>query len=385
MSHDLKAPEKVLFCEAGAHGGSVKRLINLLDNIDTTKFSPAVYTYFKTSKAQELLRHPKCQKVQTLGLSSFPSDDVMVKIGAFPVPTFLGLRYFLGAVKMILTFRPTVIYLNNTPFCHLPMIIAAMIFGKKMICHMRDSITLTKSEQWAVKKISKLVVLSESHKNFYGKQGVSDEKMVVIYNGIDLKKFDEAALKDVVVAQQNNTMLAFVGVLSSRKRQNDALAVLGKLLPEFPDLTVLFIGDGPDRETLEKTIKAQGLEKNALLVGMVPNVAPYLKKCQLGLMLSDREGMPNVILEYMAAAIPVITSDLPGVAEMVPDGKSGIIVPAGDVEKIAEVLRQLLGSKELCVKMGAAGRMALEAGRFSVSRELQEIDNIILGMRLEHG
>lgn len=372
--------KKVLFCEAGVHGGSVKRLINLLDNIDMTKFLPSVCTYFQSSKAEKLLQHPCCDRVQTLGLTSFPAGDVLVKIAGFPVPTFLGLRYFMCSLKMVLAVRPDVIYLNNTPFCHLPMIMAAMLFGKKLICHMRDSIVLTKSEHWALKKIDRLVVLSESHKEFYQQQGIPAEKMTVIYNGIDLNEFDQAADTTISLARKNDCMLAFVGVLSSRKRQADALAAIKQLLPEFPDLTVIFLGDGPDYEVLKETIKRQDLEKNALLVGMVPYVAPYLKICKIGLMLSDREGMPNVILEYMAAGLPVIATDLPGVDEMVQEGGNGITIPVGDISKLSEALRRLLQSRQLSEKMGNAGRMVLDSGRFTVASELNDLDNIIFNV-----
>lgn len=369
--------KKVLFCEAGAHGGSVKRLINMLDKLDMTKFSPSVCSYFKSSKANDLLKHPQCNRAQTLGLTSFPAGDVMVKIGGFPVPTFLGLRYFICSVKMILASRPDIIYLNNTPFCHLPMIMAAMLFGKKLICHMRDSIVLTRSEHWALKKVDRLIVLSESHKEFYQQQGIAAEKMVVIYNGIDLNEFDKAADTNISLVRKNDCMLAFVGVLSSRKRQADALAAIKQLLPEFPDLTVLFLGDGPDYEVLKKTIKRQSLERNTLLVGMVPNVAPYLKICKIGLMLSDREGMPNVILEYMAAGLPVIATDLPGVDEMVQEGENGITVPVGDINKLSEALRRLLQSRQLSKKMGDAGRIVLDSGRFTVANELNDLENLI--------
>lgn len=368
--------KKILFCEAGAHGGSVKRLINLLNNLDLDTFQPSVLTYFQTSKAKNLLNLPLVPSA-SLGLTSFPAPDVLVNYRSIPIPTPFGLKYFITAIKRMLSCQPDVIYLNNTPFCHLPMILAAKLFKKKLICHMRDCIRLTRSELWALDNVTRIVVLSESHRVYYNKQGVADEKMVVIYNGIDLNQFDEASQQHAHLPNGNDNIIAFVGVLSGRKRQEDALLALFQILPSFPGTKLLFLGDGPDREKLQFMAREKGLEEKVLFAGMVPNVAPYLKASKVGLMISEREGMPNVILEYMAAWLPVIATDLPGVGEMVQDGETGSIVPVGDVEAIASCLRNFLASKELCDRMGAAGRNVLESGKFTVERELKDIEDVI--------
>lgn len=370
--------KKILFCEAGVHGGSVKRIINLLKNIDLEHFAPSVLSCFNVSKAGELFLLSDDIPSTTLGLTSFPAPDVLLGHGPLTLPTLFGLKYFIRSFQLLYSTRPDIVYLNNTPFCHLPMIVAAKLFNIKIICHMRDSIRLTKSELWALDIVSRIVVLSETHKDFYKQQGIPEKKMVVIYNGIDLLQFDEASRQQIDLPIKSKNIIAFIGILSGRKRQEDAILALKNVVADIPDATILFLGDGPDKEKLQLLARKNDLADNIIFTGMVSNVAAYLIKCKIGLMLSDREGMPNVILEYMASGLPVVTTDLPGVHEMVKDGETGFIISVGDVESIATNIRNLLFSNGEAHKIGKRGRKFLEAGSFTVQSELNSINQLLV-------
>ncbi len=369
---------RILFCEAGHNGGSVKRLTQFLRNVNSDLIQPFLLTYYKNGKAGELLALQGITAKRHLDLVQGPTPDVLRQILKIPVPTIFGLRYFKEAFKIVLFFRPDLIYLNNTPFCHLPMIIAARLMRIPMICHMRDSIKLTRSELWALSCIDKIVTLSLSHKDFYRDQGIPVEKMTVIYNGIDLGQFDKASHDSINVALNDQTV-ACVGSLTSRKRQVDAILALEILKKEFPKLKMLFLGNGSDREFLETLIRNKGLEKNALIHGLVTNVAPYLRRCKIGIMLSDREGIPNVILEYMAAGLPVITTDLPGIREIVTDGVTGHVVKVGDPDSVATEIKKFLVDTNECKRMGLLGREVLEKGNFNVKTEFELIWRLLEG------
>lgn len=370
--------KKILFCEAGVHGGSVKRLVNLLQNINFDNLAPSVLTYFNAGKASELVNISDFVPSVTLGLTSFPAPDVIKKLGPVILPTLFGLKYFLLSLQVLYSTRPDIVYLNNTPFCHLPMIVCARMFKSKIVCHMRDSIRLTRSELWALENISQIVVLSKSHKEFYKQQGVAEENMVVIYNGIDLTKFDKDSKVHIDFPLKSGNIIAFIGILSERKRQKDAIIAIKHIVSDFPDAVLLFLGDGPDKYKLQLLARDYDVSDNVIFMGMVSNVAPYLKYCKIGLMLSDREGMPNVILEYMASGLPIITTDLPGVQEMVKDGQTGFFVPVGDINAISTNIRNLLINYGEAKKVGKRGRRLLESGCFTVDTELNLINQLFL-------
>jgi len=94
-------------------------------------------------------------------------------------------------------------------------------------------------------------------------------------------------------------------------------------------------------------------------------------------MISEREGMPNTILEYMAAGLPVVATDLPGIREMVRAGETGYIVPVRDPEAVARALRTLLSDDRARERMGRAGRHVLEGGMFTTKSEVEEIERLL--------
>ena len=373
----LITKRKILFCEAGVYGGSVNRLINLISNMNLDRFSPMIFTYYQNGKAKELLDISRSRDFPRVSMSvkEHPAPQVLRRFGC---PSIFGLRYFWKSMKVLQSFQPDLIFLNNNPYCHLPMILSAKTFGIPIISYIRDSIRLTRSWLLAINHIDKIIVLSNTHKDFYKAQGVPDGKMVVIYNGIDLKQFDKFVQEPVELSFDNQEVIAFVGTLVSRKRQIDALRALELIVDDFPDINLLFLGDGPERENLTSMIKEKGLEKNAIIYGMVDNVAPYLRQSKIGLMLSDREGMPNVILEYMAAGIPVIATDLPGIREMITDGVTGYIVPVGDYRSVAMMIKRLLTNDNERKCIGNSARKVLEDGKFTRQSELKEIERLLI-------
>jgi colanic acid/amylovoran biosynthesis glycosyltransferase len=88
----------------------------------------------------------------------------------------------------------------------------------------------------------------------------------------------------------------------------------------------------------------------------------------------DAEGLPNVVVEAAASALPVVASDHAGIPEAVADGKSGFIVPEGAVEPLARRLSELLASPDLRRSMGAAGRALAEA-RFDAARQMRTLED----------
>ncbi|MGC9195158.1 MAG: glycosyltransferase [Syntrophobacteraceae bacterium] len=369
-------PAKILFCEAGVLGGSVNRLTKLLTRLNNSRFQPSILTYYNSGKAKELHGPQSGFHAKTLGVKDIPAPDVLGHFGPLPCPSRFGIRYLIESLRMLIASRPDLVYLNNTPYCHLPMILAASFLKVPIVCHLRDTITFTRAEQHVLGWISKFVVLSLAHKDFYRAQGIPGEKIVCIYNGIDPEEFDRLSCEPAGYSLEDAPTIAFTAVMSSRKRWADAVKVLRLLVDEMPDVKMLFLGDGPDREALEAMIHRERLQQNAILTGTVSNVAPCLPACKAGLMLSEREGMPNVILEYMAAALPVIATNLPGISEMVQDGITGHLVPLGQPESVSKLLKALLEAEQERTRMGNAGRALLES-RFSLRSEVECIERLL--------
>jgi glycosyltransferase involved in cell wall biosynthesis len=140
------------------------------------------------------------------------------------------------------------------------------------------------------------------------------------------------------------------------------------LIADHPDLRLTLVGDGPERAGLEA--RAQGLGGHVDFVGYKSQteVAALLREATALVLPSFAEGLPVVLMEALAAGVPVVATRIAGVAELVEDGVSGRLVPPGDVVALRAALAEVLGDAEMRARMGAAGR-AKVLGEFDSARE----------------
>lgn len=162
----------------------------------------------------------------------------------------------------------------------------------------------------------------------------------------------------------------FVGRLDPVKGVPLLLEAFAALRPGFPDARLALVGDGPARAALEAQAARLGLGEAVEFLGYrsQDEVARLLDEADMLVLPSFAEGLPVVLMEALASRIPVIASAVAGVPELVEDGVSGFVVPAGDIAALTERLGRLLGDPELCHRMGEAGRAKVEA-EFDIERE----------------
>lgn len=135
-----------------------------------------------------------------------------------------------------------------------------------------------------------------------------------------------------------------VGRLDSNKNQKLIVDAFCSIAKEFPDTKLILYGDGEDREYLTKYVQKSGYVNQIALPGAVNNVKERIRKSKIFVLSSNTEGMPNALLEAMALGIPSISTDCPcGGPRMLMEGKrNGILVPVGEVQPMAEAMKQLL-------------------------------------------
>jgi glycosyltransferase involved in cell wall biosynthesis len=122
------------------------------------------------------------------------------------------------------------------------------------------------------------------------------------------------------------------------------------------DYRAVLVGDGPGLAEVAATAEARGLSDRVEFLGAQGNVAELLACSDVFVLSSRSEGFPVSVLEAMAAGLPVVATDVGGVAEAVTDGETGILVPAADPQALAGALEDLVADAELRRRLGAAGR-----------------------------
>lgn len=203
-------------------------------------------------------------------------------------------------------------------------------------------------------------------------------KLKVIHYGVELETGGETP------PPSGRPYLLFVGRFVEKKGVAHLLEAMRALERESAVVDLILIGDGPIAETLKR--QASGL-RHAQFLGWLPNdevrrfMRGALALCvpSVAARTGDAEGLPNVVLEAMACALPVIGSQAGGIAEAVEHGRTGFVVPQADSQAIAEPARRLLRDPALRRRMGHAARDAATA-RFSAIVQSRLLEDTLLAV-----
>jgi glycosyltransferase involved in cell wall biosynthesis len=213
-------------------------------------------------------------------------------------------------------------------------------------------------------------VLSEDH--------FAPEKVRVIHNGVDLERFSQRSQDRTWLAPAANheKWVVLVGNMHGEVKGHPVLiAAAETVVREFPDVRFVFAGDGQGRKSFEEQISRLGLEKHFLFLGRRDDVPRILSCCDIGVLPSQAEGLPNAVLEYMAAGLPTIASRVGGNIEIIEDGRTGLLVPANDSAALGTAILRLLRDSRLSAELANNGR-AYVATEFSFQRMIEKTDQM---------
>ncbi len=171
--------------------------------------------------------------------------------------------------------------------------------------------------------------------------------------------------------------LITVGRLVPEKGHYVVLHALAILRSEGVDARLVLVGDGPERAGIEKEIDAMDLGSSVELLGSVgqDKVPQLVADSDVFVLASFAEGVPVVLMEAMALRVPVVSTIIAGIPELISDGTSGLLVPPGRADLLAEALRRLLGDKSLCDRLVANAEMKVfsEFNSEATARRLSEL------------
>jgi len=372
-----QTPVPILFCITELDpGGAERAFVQLVTRLDRTEWNPRVVCLSGEGELVEQLRQN----------------------GIDVVCLHASRRRPLAALKKLRRemrrFRPRLVqsYLFHANL--LARIAARMAGVPVMVCGIRvaeqRSNSYLKLDRWTDRWVTRHVCVSEAVRRFSIEQGgLPAEKLLVIRNGVDLDRFRDAdpVSRTELHCSDSEFLILFAGRLDPQKGILTLPHLAETLRPKFPQVRWLIAGEGPLREELEQQIQDRGLTEAVQLLGSRSDIPELMKNADLFVFPSRWEGMPNVILEAMAAGLPIVSTAVEGIEDLLKDGVSGAIVPIGDDAELAARIEQLIEQPE------TRERYAIEASRAveqcptwdAVAEQYQELYRELLELKRRSG
>lgn len=236
-------------------------------------------------------------------------------------------------------------------------------------------------DRWSLPAADRVVTVCEAFAKQLVKMGIPRTRIHVQHNSIRpapaLNAPEMYAFRRKLGVKNNERMILAVGRLSKEKAQIDLLHAFGKLSDTHAEINarLVIVGDGPERETLELTAASLGISDRVLFTGQVKNVETYYAAADVLANPSDSEGSPYVLLEAMAASLPIVATAVGGVPEMVENNQTALLVPAGDPPAMADAIARVLGDEHLAQRI-AASASTLGSFRFSPDNYVRSLTKV---------
>jgi glycosyltransferase involved in cell wall biosynthesis len=228
----------------------------------------------------------------------------------------------------------------------------------------------------AARKANGFIAVSEKVKHAMLEAVASvDASVTVICNGVDVKRYgnrvDRAAIRRELGLPTDAYLAAVVGTLKEEKGHRYLIEAAAAIVPQCPNWHLLIIGDGILREQLQAQADQLRLGEHVHFLGNRHDVPDLLAASDLFVLPSLWEGLPMALIEAMASGLPVVASEVSGTVQVMLPGQTGLVVPTGSAQKLAEAIVQLVSDPGRARSMGIAARRQVVEG-FSAQKQIEE-------------
>jgi len=281
--------------------------------------------------------------------------------------------------------------------CHAPLPdtnlsrIAAALAGIPIVthAHLRQSLNsnpLVRKYQlmldWCTSRLfcDRIIAVSEAVKTDFTEQGSPQSKIEVVHNGIDATrdqpKKNSGAIRREFNLRSDQKLVGEVARLCGAKGQHILIRAARLVIEEFPDAVFMIVGEdmeknGEYKHELEDLAEELGVKDNLIFTGYRGDVPDLMSAFDVFVLPSFAEGLPVTILEAMAARRPVVATPAGGNTEIVVHDETGLIVPFGDHEQLAEIILHLLNNPEKARLTGQRGYERVQA-HFSLDQMVEK-------------
>jgi len=315
------------------------------------------------------------------------------EIPSFPLNNFYdanAVRQLSRFVQWLKTARISVLHTHDFYTNVFGMTAGALARLPVRIASMRETAGMRTSTQKRVQRVAyslahHVVGNSNAVREVLITEGLSPEKVSVVYNGLDLRRLvpqtssRSEALALLGLQGETDPPRRFISIVANMrldvKDHPMFLRAARRVVEAVPEASFLLAGEGELTDSLRSLARELGIQDSTHFLGRCEKVAELLSVSEICVLSSKAEGFSNSILEYMAAGRPVVATDVGGAAELIREGETGYLVPAGDDEMMAARLISLLRDPNRSQMMGAEGRRIVEE-QFSCEAQLARTEDL---------
>ena len=334
-------------------GGSEGQAVQLIKHLDRSRFDIYVACFDREGPL----------------LDQLPVD--VGEVPGFPLTGFANLNAVRQAAAFIAFLRKTRIQIVQTFDLYtnvfgLPLARLAGVpvtVGSRRDHGVKRTAGQVQAERWSLRLAGRVVANAEAIKSRLVQDGsLPADRILVIKNGLDLSRFPIPHHSLQSVRDQDAHPVVFGVIANLREEKGHLLVVQAAQIvaSACPEARFVLVGDGVMRQKIQESIEGLGLRERFNLMGAVKNVPQVLQGIDVVVSPSDTEGLPNAVLEGMAASKAVVATDAGGTRELVMEGITGHLVPIGDVGGLASRMIALCKATDIREGMGANARRQVE-------------------------
>lgn len=318
------------------------------------------------------------------GRSMFPKFEKIEGISVIRVPAFgpevlRTILFNVGALPFLLLKmkRINIIHLHSLNGLYSAVFLKWLV-GKKVVYKMTnfgmdDPLSLQKQpggklKFFFFKYVEKAVAISSDCLSAYQKSNLPPEKCSFIPNGVNVEKFkplsseEKNVMRKTMGLDDNEVVISYLGQITQRKGVHKILAALANLIAQQSNFQCYLVGPIVDENyfsELKNQISQQNLENRVVFPGAVKQSQRYLQASDIFIFPSEKEGLPNALLEAMSCGLPGIVSNISGCADVIQHGHNGFLFEPDDVASLSKFLAKLAGDKNLRDKIGWHARQTI--------------------------
>ncbi|MEP7340202.1 MAG: glycosyltransferase [Acidobacteriota bacterium] len=334
-------------------GGMERVVIDVATGLDPARFTQTVCCISRLGEAAKLLR----DDVRCIDLGKGTRADYLMPLKLARIirreqPDIIHSQSWSGvdtALARLLAHGSRLVHSEHgRNFPHLHAEPMKRKIGRRCLYHVADAV----------------FTVSVELREFYCREtGFSPERMLVIPNGVDVRRIDEASqfegVREELGIASNDFVVGTVARLDATK-DTITLARAFARLPGHAGIKLLIVGDGNERARLERFAAESGLTSAILFAGARNDVPRLLGAMNVFALPSLSEGMPITVLEAMAARLPVVATNVGALPELVEEGATGFLVAPQQDEAMAERLMRFYANRELAEAFGVRARAKVE-------------------------